>query len=332
MSHHESSPRSQPLLQRFNAKVPWPLRISLVIIVGLIVAQAAIAVLPEIALMVAKLRGEIPDCPWKRVATAKADADRFIRLNTKAHAQVSVVGHDAEFGIDQVATPQRVFWVRKGEGEFGGASLIAYLLAEHLWMTAMNPETSIKPGDVVIDCGAHVGVFTAQALRQGASKVVAIEPERVNLECLRRNFQNEIASGQVIIVSKGVWSSETTLGLRIAPDNSGANTVVFQHDWPTTTIQVTTIDSLVKQLGLRRVDYIKMDIEGAAREALTGAAMTLKRFRPRLMIEAYHRPDDAIVLPDIIRRARPDYRQTCGPCTVPENGEVPLVPYVIYFR
>jgi len=73
----------------------------------------------------------------------------------------------------------------------------------------------VKPGDIVLDCGAHVGVFTDIALRRGASKVVSIEPDPTNLECLRRNFPSEIASGRVIIVPKGVWNRDQIITLYI---------------------------------------------------------------------------------------------------------------------
>ncbi len=83
------------------------------------------------------------------------------------------------------------------------------------------------------------------------------------------------------------------------------------------------------ELGLPRVDYIKMDIEGSEREALKGAQGTLRKYRPRLMIDAYHRPDDPRVLPAIIRQAHSDYASFCGPC---ELAGQRLVPHTIFFE
>ena len=65
--------------------------------------------------------------------------------------------------------------------------------------------TGIRRGDIVLDAGANVGVFTRKALWAGASKVIAIEPAPENLECLRRNFAAEIADGRVVVYPKGVW-------------------------------------------------------------------------------------------------------------------------------
>ena len=54
---------------------------------------------------------------------------------------------------------------------------------------------------------------------------------------------------------------------------------------------------MLRAVGVAKVDFIKMDIEGAERDALKGAAQTLKTYKPRLMLDMYHRPDDAVVLP-----------------------------------
>ena len=57
-------------------------------------------------------------------------------------------------------------------------------------------DRGVHPGDVVFDCGAHVGTYTRESLKAGARLVVAIEPAPDNLEYLRRNLAKEIAAGQ----------------------------------------------------------------------------------------------------------------------------------------
>jgi FkbM family methyltransferase len=194
-------------------------------------------------------------------------------------------------------------------------------------MAESAPAKMVRRGDYVLDCGAHVGIFTHQALQLGARTVVAIEPEPVNRECLRRNFREEIASGRVIVVPKGVWSSHGVLTLSLGVDNSGANTGVLPGGSGAIQIPVTTIDDLVRDLTIPRVDYIKMDIEGAEREALRGAAATLRTFRPRVLAEN-HRPDDMLVLPGLLRQAHASYAAVCGPCVI-QRGL--LVPHVVFY-
>ncbi len=277
----------------------------------------------------AKLNGRAADCPWSRLMSFSADATRFEELISSAAKSIKRIGEDQSLGIEQFASADRTFWIRHSGRNMPGQDLLAYLLGEHQWMIERSPVTPVGPGDVVLDCGAHVGVFTHNALKRGAARVIAFEPEPVNRECLRRNFAKEIAAGRVVVIDKGVWSSDTHLALHVGIQNSGSASVVGNEGGQSVGIELTTIDRVVSELGLPRVDFIKMDIEGAEREALKGAMQTLKRFRPRLMLDSYHRPDDMAVLPPIIRRAHPDYRMLCGPCEV-QRGV--LVPHVTFYE
>jgi hypothetical protein len=83
----------------------------------------------------------------------------------------------------------------------------------------------------------------------------------------------------------------------------------------------------VNDLKLNKVDFIKMDIEGAEREALAGANGILVKYHPRLMIDSYHLPDDVVVLPKIIHQAWPGYSQVCGGCEVEQGSMHPHVTF-----
>jgi hypothetical protein len=80
------------------------------------------------------------------------------------------------------------------------------------------------------------------------------------------------------------------------------------------------------------VNFIKMDIEGAEREALKGAADTLRRCKPHLMLDMYHRSDDEFVLPRVIAAANPAYRMACATCSPRrQDGANRFVPYATFF-
>ncbi|MBI4873948.1 MAG: FkbM family methyltransferase [Acidobacteria bacterium] len=315
-------------LERFNRCVPWPVRAALVLSAGVGTFLLLATPANNVAL---KLSGRMRECPWSRVLRLEPDVKWLAAALEVAQAEVSVTGHDPALDIDLVRTRERPFWVKRGGEQFGGRELIAYLLAEHRWMIRSNESDHVRPGDVVVDCGAHVGVFTHYALARGAARVIAVEPEPVNVECFHRNFAAEIARGTVVLAPQGVWSSETTLELTVAAANSGMNSVVAAESGTMIRIPVTTIDRIADQLRLARVDFLKMDIEGAEREALAGAAGTLRRFRPRLMLDSYHRPDDPVVLPALLRGIHSGYRETCGPCE-PDGAGRQYVPHVTYYR
>lgn len=73
-------------------------------------------------------------------------------------------------------------------------------------------------------------------------------------------------------------------------------------------VETCTIDGLVHELRLPRVDFIKMDIEGAEMQALAGARATISRWKPRLAISAYHLYDDFFRIPERICEINPAYK------------------------
>jgi FkbM family methyltransferase len=278
-----------------------------------------------------KVLGKAPDCPWQLVLQNHGHSQEHLKLYQQAAADVVRTTEDETLDIALFHTSERDFWIRRKGERKDGRELLAYLLSEHRWMAQMNPAEHVRPGDIVLDCGAHVGVFTHTALMRGAGKVVAIEPDPTNLECLRRNFPKEIRAGRVVIYPKAVWSKETVLNLSLGVGNSGENSAVLARGGSVEQVPATTLDRITRELNLARVDFIKMDIEGAEREALAGGAETLRTFRPRLMLDSYHLPDDMLVLPRVIRAARPDYQRRCGPCDSAPEDATRLVPHVSYY-
>ncbi len=170
-----------------------------------------------------------------------------------------------------------------------------------------HPLVHVHPGDVVIDCGAHIGGFTRVALRAGARTVIAIEPERANLLAFRRNFEHEIKTGQVLLVEKGVWDTAGKLPLHLSSVGDSHSMVVPQNQGKDETIEVITLDALVQSLKLPRVDFIKMDIEGAELKALKGAGRVLASYHPRLAISSYHQKGDPAAICSLVWQARTDY-------------------------
>jgi hypothetical protein len=57
-------------------------------------------------------------------------------------------------------------------------------------------------------------------------------------------------------------------------------------------------------LALDRVDFLKADIEGAERHALTGAADTIRRFVPKMAICTYHNAEDVRIIPEVVTSIR----------------------------
>jgi len=227
-------------------------------------------------------------------------------------------------GYELWDTPDGRWWVPRGD-----SSALFLVLAEQRQDIYRSKAIAVRPGDVVLDCGAHVGGFTRKALRAGARKVVAIEPAPMALECLRRNVAEEKCKDCVLVVPKGVWDRDDVLvmsnrdGLE-GSFVSGRTPVAAQA----TGLPVTTIDKLSAELALERVDFIKMDIERAEGRALEGAKETLRKYRPRLALAGYHYREDGERLPAIVSRLQPAYRSACGYC----YSALGIRPEVIFFQ
>jgi FkbM family methyltransferase len=203
------------------------------------------------------------------------------------------------------------------------------MLAEQATDIYGKGSRGIRPGDIVLDCGANIGIYTRKALHSGARLVVAIEPGPENIECLERNFSREIKEGKVIIYPKGVWDRNEMLEMNINSEASWGDSFVRPAAGGTKELlPLTTIDQIVLELKLPRIDFIKMDIEGAERRAIAGAKTTIRRFRPRLAICSYHLPDDVSAITAAVAASGMPYKQDCR-CGYYSNS--PNIE-ILYFR
>ncbi len=264
-------------------------------------------------------------CPLSAALNSHRNLRDQIRFKDQILAASRMIEEDPK-GFELWDTPQGRYWIPKGS-----RWVLPFNLAERQRKIYGSGEQAVQAGNVVLDCGANVGTDTRAWVERGAKLVVAIEPAPENIECLRRNFKREIASGQVILVEKGVWDKDDTLTFQIDPKNSAADSFVISHEGSATVthIPVTTVDRIVDVLHLARVDYIKMDVEGAEQRALDGARRTIARDRPKLTLATEHRLHDAETLIAAVNRMQPRYRMECGPCAE-ESGHIR--PDVLYFR
>ncbi len=267
--------------------------------------------------------GRSPVCPMNLALEARANLDEEIRIKDRILAASHL--RQEENGLELWDTPKGQFWIPKGN-----RYVLPFNLAEMERHAYGSGEHFVQPGDVVLDCGASDGDFTREALRAGAKLVVSIEVSPSSVECLRRNLAQEIADNRVIVYPKGVWDKDDSLTLNVDDTNFAANSVVMRYGslHPQVKVPLTTIDKIVTELKLPKVDFIKMDVEGAEIPAIHGAHDTIGRYKPRLAIATEHKPDDEFSIPAAIEGLRPDYRMQCGPC-VEANGHIR--PDVLFF-
>ncbi|MBC7329503.1 FkbM family methyltransferase [bacterium] len=188
-----------------------------------------------------------------------------------------------------------------------------YLLSEY-----EEYPVEIEEGDIVIDCGANIGVASLIFARKVGlrGKVVAIEAEEANFRILRRTAElNRGKVGEIIPLRYALYKEncELKLFLSISPASHSlykniehkvireALTNNFE------VVQGKTLDSIIEELNLERVDFIKMDIEGGELDALYGAKQTIANFKPKMAVSIYHRPKDPIEIRKTLLQYNPDY-------------------------
>jgi FkbM family methyltransferase len=212
----------------------------------------------------------------------------------------------------------------------------SYTIGEQLAEVYTEGPMALGPGDVVLDCGANIGGFVRMCLKAGVAKVVAIDPSPNNVEAMKRSFSEEIARGQVILVPKGVWHEDSTIKMFLY-ENSLLDSFVMpdrreNEGGPKpqeVELPVTTIDKIVEELNLDKITFVKMDIEGAERNAIRGAVKTIARFRPRLALATENLEDDYIVVPQEVQKLAQNYKTQCGLCR--RAGRITYRPDILFF-
>jgi FkbM family methyltransferase len=313
------SPQGEKFFTIVVVKPSWILAAAIVLLAG----AAASIWRPPFRLFFLAVTGNSPVCPWTHALRSSANRTETLALKDRILASSRLLQQENKLELWQ--TPQGRFWIPEGN-----RYVLPFNLAEMERHIYGQGEHFIHAGDIVLDCGASIGDFTREALRAGAAKVVAIEISPSSVECLRRNVATEVASGRVTVYTKGVWDRDAELTLNVDDANFAANSVALRpsSSRPSILVPVTTIDRIVQELQLPRVDFIKMDVEGAEARAIAGARKTLARFKPRLAIATEHRPGDERTIPAAVRRIRPDYAMECGQCM--ESGGH-IRPDVLFF-
>lgn len=153
-------------------------------------------------------------------------------------------------------------------------------------------EGALKPGQVFVDVGANMGLYSLFASRLVGETgiVVAVEPSARDYQRLQAhialNQAHNIRARRVALAER-----EGTAHLQVATDENSGHNSLGQFGIGGTRLErveevpTKTLDSLVAEEDLPRVDAIKIDVEGAELRVLQGAQRTLQTSRPLLLLE-----------------------------------------------
>jgi FkbM family methyltransferase len=177
------------------------------------------------------------------------------------------------------------------------------------------PECHVEAGDIVFDVGAHFGFFSYYAVQKGAKEVYAFEPNPYVFEILKKHaemWSDKIKPYQLALSEKNgeadLFISGELGTISTMLENREKSILKFYKYNKKVKVKTMTLDSFCKEYNVERVDFIKIDTEGSEREIIKGAKETIKRFKPKMAIAAYHLPDDKKVIPELVLSIRDDYK------------------------
>jgi len=160
-------------------------------------------------------------------------------------------------------------------GEYEKAEL--KVLANHL-----------KSGEVFLDLGANLGVFTLHASKivGKSGKVISFEPFSINHNALVEHIRiNNILNVKIEKLAVGSEPGSITLYLDESEDNLGMVTANYVENAVVEKVEIVSIDQYLETHSQETIDFIKIDIEGFEYATLLGLENTLKEHRPKILIE-----------------------------------------------
>ncbi|MFH0846034.1 MAG: FkbM family methyltransferase [Patescibacteria group bacterium] len=168
----------------------------------------------------------------------------------------------------------------------------------------------LEKDDVVIDAGSNIGLFSIFASQQigGGGKIFSFEPIKETGIFLNKNIKtNNITNIQYLPYALGDINTNINFFVNkdklvsSSSERQGKNTEIEE-------VQQITLDSFIeKNQTITKIDFIKIDIEGAERKFLDGARNTIQKYKPKIAICTYHLPDDPEIIESKIKLFVPKY-------------------------
>jgi FkbM family methyltransferase len=168
----------------------------------------------------------------------------------------------------------------------------------------------VEKGDIVLEGGGCYGDTALYfAHRTGAEgQVHSFEFIPSNLAIMKRNLElNPDLESRVVIARYPLWNL-TGETVYINENGSASRVSSEKLGGCDSSAETITIDDYMTKHNLPRVDFIKMDIEGAEENALIGARNTICSYSPKMAICLYHSLGDFVRLPRILDQYCPSYK------------------------
>lgn len=160
----------------------------------------------------------------------------------------------------------------------------------------VNPEyeewihSYMKPvkGDTFLDVGAHIGKYSTYFGRKGIN-VIAIEASKLNFDFLIKNIILNKIKDCVKPINIAAWNRNTVLFYE--EGEISMNTSISRENNKICHVRAIPLDNILKM----RIDWIKIDTEGAEIEVLKGLEKTIKKWNPKIVVEVRRNTEKRVI-------------------------------------
>jgi FkbM family methyltransferase len=175
-----------------------------------------------------------------------------------------------------------------------------------------HPLVKPESGDVILDGGVSEYVASQLAFLKSIGpkgKWFGFEPDPVGFNRASERIKQSAPYDNYELVPFGLWHKRDTLHFQLLDLGTHFTETKSQN---TVDCEVVSIDEFVKNRQPRKVDFIKLDVEGAEINALKGAVQTITKFQPKLAISIYHSLQDLYFIPLFLKEICENYEFYIG--------------------
>ncbi|MGB9745072.1 MAG: FkbM family methyltransferase [Desulfurella sp.] len=202
----------------------------------------------------------------------------------------------------------RVLYFRVLKGRvFYGKNLIWPPMPKVEYNQYFHPKVKPEDNDIIVDAGAYIGDTIEEIIKQNINykKIYAFEPDNENYSKL---IENTKKYDNIFCNKFGLWKQSDKL--HFIADGTGGSTITDNFNEANQTIDVISLDEFFKDK--EKPTLIKMDIEGAELEALYGTKEIITKYKPKLQICIYHKPEHLWQIPMLLKDWVKEYKLYIG--------------------
>jgi FkbM family methyltransferase len=194
--------------------------------------------------------------------------------------------------------PHKLFWPGSFSIE-GIYQVSAETFDKNDWHFYQKQHTQIVAGEILLDIGTAEGLFPLTVVDK-CKKIFLVEPNKYFIGTLEKTFSEY--QDKVTILHSAVGNKDGIISLQGESLSGQISDSTSKGD----NVEIHTIDNLLPEG--QKITFLKADIEGFEQEMLKGAALTIKRNKPKIAITTYHPQNNAEEIIRLVKSYVPEYK------------------------